>query len=302
MKKRNRLQLYYKLFSLIVDKPTIMPNKICNHMKRQYKPTAASTYLRHLQNMYEKGISQNPMITLKPYLGNELRAYFCRKSNEKGLYRTFLDLHEDRRISYVVLLSGCDFLFMSRNKDLEWDLEKFDLEVLRASNIYTPLYTIPKGWNLSMKEALNRFMNSQFRRGQIKRQIYRNLGWNEIDWKIYNTMQPNIREKYAVISRKTGVTLTTVKEHFHKKILPKCVIVHQFFPKGFDSYTSMILRIRSKYEKTISESLEELPCTSIVFPLENEIILFLYHDDAESIINTMPKNGGDRHCRHLSPF
>ncbi len=289
MKKRNLLQLYYRLFSFIVDEPRIMPNKIRDYMKRYHKPTAASTYLRHLRNMYKKGISHTPMITLKPYLGNELKAYFCRKSNEKGLYKTFLDLHEDKRISYVVLLSGCDFLFMSRNKNLEWDLEKYGLDILKVSNIYTPVYTIPKGWNLSVEEALNRFMDSKFRKGHLERQIYRDLGWDETDWKIYRFMQPNIREKYVVISRKTGVTLTTVREHFNKKILPKCVIVHQFFPKGFDKYTSMVLKIRSKYEKAISQSLEKLPCMSIVFPLEREIILFLYHDNAESILKAMQK-------------
>lgn len=202
---------------------------------------------------------------------------------------TNIDLYKDERVLYVVLLSGCDFLFTTRNKEIEHDLHRYDLDVVKASNIYTPIYTIPKGWNVSMDEALTRVMDYDFKKGLLERKVYRDLGWDDLDWDIYRLMRPNIREKFIVISKKTGVFLSTVKEHFYNKILPKCVVIHRFFPKGFNNYLQMVLRIRSKYEKAIAESLKELPCSNIVFPLESELILFLYHEDTRKILKMIQK-------------
>jgi len=124
MKKSERLGLYFDLFSLMVDEPRIPPKGIAAHMNTYHKPRAAFIYTQHLQIMYEKGISKTPEITLKPYLGAEIAAYFCRKTDEKNLYNTFIDLYKDERVLYVVLLSGCDFLFTTRNKEIEYDLHQ----------------------------------------------------------------------------------------------------------------------------------------------------------------------------------
>ena len=289
MKKSERPGLYFDLFSLIVDEPRIPPKGIATHMNMYYKPRSAFVYTQHLQTMYENGISKAPEITLKPYLGAEIAAYFCRKTDEKNLYTMFIDLYRDKRVLYVVLLSGCDFLFTTRNKEIEYDLHQYDLEVVKASNIYTPVYTIPKGWNLSMDDAITNVMDYDFKKGLLERKVYRGLGWSALDWDIYHLMRPNIREKFIVISKKTGVFLSTVKRHFYNKILPKCVVIHRFFPKGFNNYLQMVLRIRSRYERAIAESLKELPCSNIVFPLESELIIFLYHENTRKILKMIQK-------------
>lgn len=287
MKKRNRLATYYKLFSLIVEDPRIMPSAIASKMIEKGKRKASSTYMRHIQNMYEKGISRAPQMTLKPFEGSQITVYFCEKIERSGLYSTFLDLYKDRQIEYVVLLSGYNLLLTSREKDLTF--KKYGLTIVEESTLYTPVYTIPKGWNMPGNKALDAFMETDFKGGYLPRTVYKNLDWKETDWKVYNCMKGNLRLKFAKVSRKTGVYLKTAQRHLFKNILPNCVLINYFFPKGYDFYEKMILRLHSSYEVDIVHSLEKLPCTTYVLPLENGLILTLFHEETSKVLQIVEK-------------
>jgi hypothetical protein len=287
MKKRNQLALYYKLFSFTVKDPRIMPSAIAVKMGKTGRGRAPSTFMRHIQNMYEKGISKEPQMTLKPYKGSQLTVYFCEKVTGSGLYSTFSDLHNDSKIEYVVVLSGRDFFLTSREKDL--NLKKYDLEVVEESNLYTPAYTIPKGWDTPGNEALDAFIETDFTKGFIPRTVYEDLDWDDTDWLVYNCMKGNLRQKYIDVSRKTGVYVKTVKRHLYKKVLPNCVLINYFFPKGYDYYEKTILRLRTNYEFGIVTALQKLPCTTYVFPLENELILTLFSENATKVLQIVEK-------------
>jgi hypothetical protein len=178
---------------------------------------------------------------------------------------------------------------MTRNKEIENELNRFNLDVIKASCVYTPIYTVPRSWNLSEEKALQNFLNHPFEKGPVERDVYRDLGWDDLDWKIYELMRLNIRQKWVRISQKTGVFLSTVKRHFDQKIHPKCITVHEFFPKGSNYYELLILRAKSKYERTLTEAFKELPCTNVIFPLESELILFWYHENTKEILKTLEK-------------
>ncbi len=65
--------------------------------------------------------------------------------------------------------------------------------------------------------------------------------------------------------------------------------INEFFPKGSRHYEILILRIKSNYERTLTEALKELPCTNVIFPLESELILFWYHENTKEILKTLEK-------------
>jgi hypothetical protein len=289
MKKVERLTLYHDLFSLIAQYLRIAPKKLAERMNEIHKPRNAYTYTKHLQNMYEKEISYPPWIILKPYLGYESMAFFCRKENKKGLYNTFKNLNNDTRVSYVTLLSDCDFLFISRDKSIERDLKNYNLELMNFSCMYTPVYTNPQGWNCSMQETLDSLVNFQFNKGLIKREVYRDLGWNDLDWEIYQIMRLNVRKKFTKVSRETNAAYSTVKRHFYNEILPKCIVANIFFPKGYRNYQLLILRIKSYCEKSLIESFQGLSCTNIFFSLENDLILYWYHQNTQEILKALQK-------------
>jgi len=281
------LETYYTLFSLIEKNPRIQPNAIATYFGKTGRGRSPSTFMRHIQNMYRKGISREPRLTLKPFENCQNTIYFCKKTDKQDTFTTFLNLYNDKQITYVILLSGRDFLVTSREKEL--NLRKFGLEIEEKSKLYTPMYTIPEGWNISVSEALDGFVNSDFEKGLISREVYGRLQWSKVDWAIYDFMRENMRHKFTAAARKVGVYPKTAKHHFFENILPNCVIAHYFFPKGYSVYQRMLLKIHSEYEKGIVASLKKLPCTSYVFPLEKESILILFHDDEPKILKTFQK-------------
>ncbi len=51
----------------------------------------------------------------------------------------------------------------------------------------------------------------------------------------------------------------------------------------------MFLKIESEYETGIVKALEKLPCTTYVFPLENDLIIILFHNDENKILALLKK-------------
>ena len=264
-----------------------MPKKISEYFGKTGRGRAPSTWLRHLSNMYRKGISRNPWIGIKPHSDYLIRIFFCRKEDDSNTYNTFLDLHKEKKITYVMFLSGRDFLVASPSSDI--DLRRFGLTVEFKSYLYTPIYTEPKGWNKSFDECLANLVNSNFEKGTLERFAEKKLDWNSKDWEIYRFMQSNIRKKWLHLARHVGLSLSTARNHFFSHILPECYQAHYFFPKGYDYYSKMVLRVRTKCEIALVKNLELLPCTSYVFPLQNEITVTLFHEDENGVLGSLEK-------------
>ncbi|KYK29601.1 MAG: hypothetical protein AYK19_19485 [Theionarchaea archaeon DG-70-1] len=237
--------------------------------------------------MYERKISREPRLTLKPYEGCQTTTYFCRKTSYRGLNAMLSDLSNDKRITYTILLSGTDFFLTSRESDL--NLKNYGLDILEKSKLYTPIYTIPKGWNISMDDALEALTHINLKKSLIPRTIYYHFSWSDLDWKIFNVMSESVRTKIAYLARETDVDYKTAKDHFFNVVLPSCVIAHYFYPKGYDFYLQSFIRIHSEYEAEIVKALEELPCTTYVFPLEKELVINLFHENQRKVINLLGK-------------
>ena len=287
MEITNILQLYYMIVSMFVESPRVKVRTIAERLGYVGRGRNPSTVTRHIQNMYRKKVSRKPRMTLKAFENWPNIAYFCKKTSKKGLYSTFLDLYHDERITYVILLSGCDFFVTSREKDVDFD--EHDLEIREKSKLYTPIYTMPKGWDTPFSETLDTLLRYDFEKGNIPREVHSNLDWSDVDWRIYDAMRSNIRVEFTTVARKTGVYPNTVKTHFYEKVLPCCVTVNYFFPKGYDFYGQAFLRIHTDYEKSIIRALGELPCTSYIFPLEKGLIVGLFHDGIKDILEVIEK-------------
>ena len=140
-----------------------------------------------------------------------------------------------------------------------------------------------------MGEAMKSFLESDFTKGAIKREVHGVLEWSELDWRIYQAMREDARREFAVVGREVGAYSTTVKTHFYEKVLPCCIVTHYFFPKGYDFYDKAFLRIHTEYEKSIVGALEKLPCTTYVFPLERGLLLNIFHESINEIMVMVQK-------------
>lgn len=287
MQITNILQLYYTIVTMFVEFPRVKVKTIAERLGYVGRGKSPSTVTRHIQNMYTKKISREPRLTLRAFENWQNTAYFCKKRDGKGLYSTFLDLYHDEKITYALLLSGRDFFVTSREKEL--DLEQYGLEIQEKSLLYTPVYTMPEKWNIPMDEGLNALLHSDFEKGFISREVHKNLGWSDVDWGIYEAMRGNVRIELTMVARETQVYSNTVKKHFYEKILPCCVVVNYFFPKGYDFYGQAFLRVHTKHEESIVNALKKLPCTSYVFPFEKGLALGLFHEGVKDILLVIEK-------------
>jgi len=264
-----------------------MPKAMAKKIGFTGQGKARSTITYHLENMYEKEISFGPRLTLKPFLNYQKFTYICRRESEKNLPSTIQKIDKDPEITYALCLTGSDFFLISPNRNLL--LEKYGLILREKARIFTPIFPIPRNWMLPMENAFNKLMNYHFERGKIERNIYNNLDWSDLDWAIFHTMRGNIRMKFSKVAQCSKSTSKTVKSHFYKRVLPNCIIINYFFPKGFKKYKHCFLRISSEYEVGIVNALSLLPCTSYVYPVDNGIILILFHESIEMVLKMLEK-------------
>lgn len=281
------MEFYYSLFLLIVEDSRIMPKKLAEELGHTGRGKSPSTIVHHLQSMYNREISMEPRTALKAFESTQITTYLCKRRVSKGLYSMFRKIDKDPNVTYAMCLSSTDFFLMSRDNDLQ--IENFGLILRRKSKLFTPIYTIPTGWNRSMEEAMQQFLKFPFVREEIPRTIYKGLNWDDLDWKIFDFMRRSVRHKFTVVARGTGSTSKTVKDRFYKKILPNCVTAHYFFPKGYSYYLKTFLEIRSEYEVSITKALKRLPCTTYVYPLEKSVLVILFHESTEKVLEILEK-------------
>lgn len=277
-----RLEKYHELFTLVVENPRIMPKGIAKRLRYSGQGKARSTIAYHLKKMYEEKISMRPQICLRTFKRAQITTYLCKKSASRGLFSMLKKIDKDPNINYALCLSSSDFFLTSRDKNLH--VEKYGLTIKEKSSMFTPLYPIPKNWNLDINNTFQAVLETPFEKGRIKRKIHNNLNWSTLDWKIYDFIKGDIRQKFTVVARSTDTTSKTVKDHFYRQIMPNCIQINYFFPKGYHNYLKAFIRINSSFERSIVEGLRKLPSTNYVFPLEKSIVLILFH---ESIVKTL---------------
>ncbi|KYK37678.1 MAG: hypothetical protein AYK18_18245 [Theionarchaea archaeon DG-70] len=281
------METYYRLYLLIKKIPRIQPKAIAREFRKTGRGRSPSTFLRHINNMYQKEISYPPRLTLRTFRSSYNTVYFCRKSDKQDVYPTFLDLHQNEMTTYIMLLSGCDFFIISRERDL--DLSAYGLKIEEKSILYTPMFTTPRNYLKETGDAFDEFLGSEFEKGNIKRDILEPLTWSKKQWEVYDAIKENIRCKFSAVAHTVGISPKTVKTYFLEKIIPNCVVANYFFPKGYQNYQKMFLRIKSDYETSIVGNLGKLPCTSYVYPLENELAVVIFHDDEPKVLETLQK-------------
>ena len=288
MGKRTILGTYYEMYRSIVERTRVSIDGIAKAIGHTGRGHTRSTISRNLSTMYKKKISFKPNLILGTFENSQSAAFFCRKTERKGIRSTFQKLHEDEKVNYALFLSGlCDYFITTRDPDI--DLEKYGLEIVEKSTLYTPVFTVPHGWKTSMRDALKSFVDHKFGKGSIPRETNGNLEWSDLDWKIYTLMRENARLEFTKVARNSDVYSSTVKDHFYRYVLPCCTVTHYFFPKGYDFYLQALLRIHTDYESSLVIALKKLPCTSYVYPLEDGIVINIFHENTNDLMAAIEK-------------
>jgi hypothetical protein len=288
MESLRQLKLYYELFSFLVENPKTELRYIAEYYRKTGRGRSPSTWGYHIEQMFQKKISREPIMLLKSHEQAYITAYFCEYEKKTGFHDVIRGLSEDKEITYGTALSSRDFFITSTNE--KKNLGEYNLQVKEKSILYTPLYPVPTGWDLSMEEAFTDLLDSDFRKGVLPRTLHRYLDWDDLDWKIYFEVRKRLRSfEYTATAKVVGSTPTTVMTRFRERIVPKCIQINYFFPDGYDYYQYAFLRVETDFESSLVKALENLPCTSYVYPLEDCLVLQLFHKDFDILISLLRK-------------
>jgi hypothetical protein len=301
MKNRSKLATFHEIFWNIVSDMRIPISSIAKNMGHTGRGRRRSTISNYVNEMYQKEISFKPRIVMKTYKYPKRKMYFCKKAGV-GIAPLWKKLKEDERIQYSLILSGpCDFIIISRDDTLY--LEKdFGLQIVEESLLYTPIYTLPKGWNISFKTAAKNALDIPFKKGLFTRKIDDILIWTDLTLRIFELMHEDARVSYTDVADKTDVYSSTVRNHLEKYILPRCEIAHFFFPKGYKNYMKNFFRIYTHYEQSLVKAFEKLPCTTYVYPLEEGIAFNVFHEDINMVMTMLEKMRENGFLEDLSLF
>lgn len=283
-----KINTYHNIFLSIVQEHRKSIASIAKSIGHTGRGKRRATVSKYVHEMYDKKISFRPNLVLKTHENSILKAYLCSTKNRSQLGSTFEKLKNNQEVIYVLLGSGnYDFFLTSMSPTL--NLESYDLIIHEESILFTPLYTLPYGWNLPFLEASRNVLKTQFKKGLLDRKLNGILDWSNLDMLIFESMKENARKKFTETAEIADVASNTIKNHYYKHVLPKCKIAHYFFPKGYDNYMKNQIRIYSKYEKSLVESFKKLPCTTYVYPLEEGILITLFHENINIVMTLMGK-------------
>ncbi|KYK38137.1 MAG: hypothetical protein AYK18_07840 [Theionarchaea archaeon DG-70] len=102
-------------------------------------------------------------------------------------------------------------------------------------------------------------------------------------------MKNNVQIPFSTVAEETGFSSITVKKYFYETVLPYCNIAHYFFPKGYNHYSQAVVTIETDFEEGLVGAFSKLPCTTYVFPLEEELLVGIFHEGIQDVMFTMKK-------------
>ena len=283
-----KLGTYFDIFMCIVSKTRCTITSIAKSLGHTGIGRRRATISKYLYDIYEAKLSFKPNLYFKNLKNLQWKAYFCKAIERNKIGVTFDKLKADKRISYVLLTSGyCDFYCTSKDPTL--DLTVFGLEIIESSILYSPLYTIPHGWNRSFEDTARNILKYNFKKGNLPRKDEGVLNLQPLDIKIFELMKDNARRPFSEVGRETGVFSSTIKDHFYKYVLPHCNVAHYFFPRGYDTYMKTLCRVYTQCEQSVVTSLKRLPCTCYVYPLEKGLLINFFHEDINILMTIFGK-------------
>jgi DNA-binding Lrp family transcriptional regulator len=281
-------QTYYTIYNVYRDKMRSNLNNVAQQLGLSGRGRSKKTASKYVLRMYEKQISLRPNLILRTFENSRLTAFFLKVKESSNVSAVFDNLRKSTDVTFVLLLSGnYDFFVTTRNQNFRPDSKA---RISKKIKLYTPIYTVPTGWDKNVTTVLRKqFAYSIPKSGKLERTVEDFLYWNQTHFKIYNAMSHNAQLSFTSVSKKIKVSANTVKKHFFKNVLPCCNIGHYFFPEGYPHYSQSLILLKSDYEIGLTSSLSSLPCTSYVYPFEDEIGLAIFHEDVQDLLFAFKK-------------
>lgn len=269
MKKSRKIQTWWDIYICLHENGRAHIGEICKKMRYTGRGKNRDTISRYLNEAFEKGIITKPRLTLANHEGKTLYAYLLKCPDKRT--ELFETLKQDPRVLYIALLNGdYQLLFTSHSDQLSLQQPHI------ISPIFTPMYTVPKGWNCSEQQCLDTITRYTYRKGILSRPVLNPLDWDLLDWRIYNILRMDLRQSLQKVAQTLNTTYETIRLHLYNKILPQTIQFVGFFPQGIENYSHLFLLVKTSCERSLVSVLSKLQTSCLIWPLQSYLICYVY--------------------------
>lgn len=269
MKKSRKIQTWWDIYTCLHENGRMHIGEVCRKIRYTGRGKNRDTISRYLNEAFEKGIITKPRLTLANHEGSTLYAYLLEcAGNRTKLFET-LETHPD--ILYISLLNGDYQLFFTSRSD------QILLEYPHTlSPIFTPIYTVPGGYNRSEQKCLDMITSYTYEEGMLPRDVLPPLDWDVLDWEIYNALRMDLRESLKKVAETLDTTYETIRLRLHNKILPQTIQFVGFFPQGLENYSHLFFLVRTPCERSLVSALSKLQTSCLIWPLQDALLCLVY--------------------------
>ena len=244
MPKVSKREVLYHFYSFYQEKARVKDSQLHN-LQDIYKNIASTTKL--IKYAKKRKIITGPSIFCNSGIEVDLL------SDVEDAYLLFLKLRHDPSVTSLWTFLGQHSLLIFR----------IGASTLKYAEAIVPTYP-------------SRFQVHHIKleeKGQLPQDQYP-MNWDDLDWEVYNLMRdPNV--SLPKVAGKLDVSWKTVKERFYR-LLDDCKVWTEFYPKGKSAYSPTFLSFKTDYEISLRDQLQKLDRTSILFKVDETILLNLY--------------------------
>jgi hypothetical protein len=249
-----------------------------------------NTTRRYISWGFENEIIGPPRPVLKYHTNLHRHVYF-----RDGDLLDFENIVSDENdIRYACALSGSSDCIM------------FTTFSPKGKDLLFQAYTRADGYNKDERFSLEKLKFSHKEEPESLNINPNILDWDEVDWKLFEILSPDVRIKYSDISKQIGLEWRTIKTRFENKILPSCDIATYLFPNGQHRYQQLYLYFKTDFIGNFIRRLNYMQTTTYFLAFEkNTVGIFMFPENMNNILKVfkkLEKEGIIDDFRHFLPL
>lgn len=280
MKKSRKIQTWWDIYICLHEKGRAHISEICKKMRYTGRGKNRDTISRYLGEAFEKGIITKPRLTLANHEGNTLYAYLLKCPDKRTAF--FEILKQNPSVLYIALLNGdYQLLFTSHSDQILLKCPHI------MSPIFTPIYTVPKGYNLSEQQCLDIITKYTYEEGVLPRPVLPPLNWDHLDWQIYNAFRMDFRQSLKKVANNLDITYETARLHLYNRIVPQTIQFVGFFPQGIENYSHLFFLAKTSCERSLVSVLSRLQTSCLIWPLQSYLICYVYFQNLSIFLKSI---------------
>lgn len=256
----------HTMYELRTEEPRIKIYEIAQHLD-----VVRNTVYKRQKKAVENAILFNPELRLKMY--EDVKEYVYAISSDSA-FHTFHQLQGDDRLCYEVFATGYFDLLLITSVPLS----RKELECLGKVRLtgYRSNYVIPKIPDIDYVTAIAKmeeFAKKDFEPSEWSVEYPpREMGWKEIDWKLFHLLRHNMAKKYTELAKSVEMSYDGFRWSL-KRILANTQIIVPYYPEGYSQYTRFLFMFQSDYEQMLLDMFSLVPCFTMMYKVKNWLLV-----------------------------